>query len=584
MTYHAITPRWTQRRLTGVRFVPFQDYDTLVASFETDLVSYWKFEGNGTDEQGTQNATITGQPETSVETIVDLDRVAEGADTDGSCIAWPGTVGEYAQATHNAAHKTGAGTIVVTFQCDTLAEKSILVCGDASGAAGGFSIEVNTNGSSRVYLRDSTATPRVLTGSAGDVELNRAYTLIMKWGSAGLEMSLWDDAGGLVRNLTNAAVIDGLSGTSPIRFGAWHTDVSHHDGPYGRVIWLNRQILFEEEPILARAHTIEHVDVVQPPPTEWESLTLPGPLITTFKNLGTTTSFVTPNVGGNAVYDCRGTVFSNTYNASNDTYSPSLNIRFSTNHNGGAMFGATVINGYAHETNEPRNYPENDGGQIYIARIGGTVALVNWLFEGLRLHHNWDAIRFGQGSRDTTFNISIKKCWWSDNFDDAIENDLHVGPILVEDCLFEDIYGLISDRNATTESWNARIVTFRDCLVRLGDMHSVDGVFQFFKFIQYSVSIDSFDCIYYVPRASDLTSGGDPFFDLRTKDGQSGALGGRLRNSSGNVIVWAGGGSYPFPVLPGFTVTTNLSTWTNAAAAWKAANSHVPRVGYVGEE
>jgi hypothetical protein len=59
-----------------------------------------------------------------------------------------------------------------------------------------------------------------------------------------------------VRRVSDA-LKDGLTGSnSPIRFGAWHTDVSRHDGPYGRVIWLKRQIPNAEEAFLAQAKTI----------------------------------------------------------------------------------------------------------------------------------------------------------------------------------------------------------------------------------------------------------------------------------------------------------------------------------------
>ena len=122
-------------------------YDSLVAIFDPDVVSYWKFENDGTDERGTEPATFTGIPEPNVETVVDLDTIAEGASADGKCIAWPGTPGVHGEAAHHPDHKTAQGTIVVTFQHDSLGQKSTLVAADRSvgGTAsgpGGLSLEV----------------------------------------------------------------------------------------------------------------------------------------------------------------------------------------------------------------------------------------------------------------------------------------------------------------------------------------------------------------------------------------------------------------------------------------------------------
>jgi hypothetical protein len=224
-------------------------YDVVVFAFDPDVVSYWKFENSGADEKGTRNASITGSPEPGVETIVDLD-------VNGECIAWPGSSGAFAEAAHRAAHKRAAGTIVVTFQHDSLGQKSTLIAADADAAAGGLSMEVQTDGSPRCFLRrQSDGVPVALVGQPGDVQPNEAYTLIFKWGPAGLSMALWNEDGLLVRRVTDP-IGDGVSGTSPIRFGAWHTDTAHHDGPYGRVIWLKRRISDGEEVVLARAKTI----------------------------------------------------------------------------------------------------------------------------------------------------------------------------------------------------------------------------------------------------------------------------------------------------------------------------------------
>jgi hypothetical protein len=240
-------------------------YDLLVSIFDPDVVSYWKFENDGSDERGTADATFSGSPELNVDTIVDLDKVSEGAPVDGKCIAWPGAAGVFAEVPHNAAHKTAEGTIAVTFQHDSLEEKSTLVAADRSAGGGssgpgGLSLEVQADGSPRAFLRrQSDGQPVILVGQAGDVQLNEAYTLIFKWGQGGLSMALWNEDGSLVRRVTNV-LTDGVTGTSPIRFGLWHDGTSSpHDGPYGRVIWLKRRISDGAEAILARARTIARV-------------------------------------------------------------------------------------------------------------------------------------------------------------------------------------------------------------------------------------------------------------------------------------------------------------------------------------
>ena len=262
---------------------PGTGYDVSVASFGPNVVSYWKFENNGIDQRGTQDAAITGSPELNVETIVDFDRLVEGAPADGTCIAWPGSSGAHAQVAHNPAHKTPQGSIVVTFQRDTANQKATLVAADRSGGGtssgpGGLSIEVEANGAPRCFLRRQTnGTPVVLLGQAGDVALDEAYTVIVKWGTPGLSLALWNEDGVLVRRLTDP-LVDGLSGTSPIRFGAWHTDVSHHDGPFGRVVWLDRRISDAEEADLARARTV--VFQTTPPIGQFPFVTVSNPFVT----------------------------------------------------------------------------------------------------------------------------------------------------------------------------------------------------------------------------------------------------------------------------------------------------------------
>jgi hypothetical protein len=236
-------------------------YDGFVNAFGSDVVSYWKFENTGVDEKGTANASISGVPEFSIPSIVTPDRVGEGASSDGEVLAWPGTAGEYAQVAHTAAHKTLEATIVVHFQCDSLNDTSTLIAANATPAQPGeLVILINQNGSPQANLRNTAGAPVVLAGVAGDVVVGRAYAIVVKHGAAGFSMALYNDAFQLVGGVrrTNPLATGQAASLSPIRFGAYHTDVDHHDGPYGRVVWLRRRITDAEELLLAKPRTVAH--------------------------------------------------------------------------------------------------------------------------------------------------------------------------------------------------------------------------------------------------------------------------------------------------------------------------------------
>lgn len=246
------------QRASSVRHEAAFTFDDTVALFNADLVSYWKFQNTGTDQQAISNATLNGFPELNVPTIVKNDSIDSGAGSDGTCIAWSAATGDYAEAAHNVAHKTAAGTVVVYFQRDTAAQKSQLIIADQTPVAvGGMAIGVTATGAIDAHIRGAGGTPVTLVGGSGDVQLDRAYVLIFKWGTGGgMRLALWDDTATLVRFVTNTGSTIGLSGTSPIRFGATHADTNNHDGPYGRVLWLDRRIGDAEELLLAQALTI----------------------------------------------------------------------------------------------------------------------------------------------------------------------------------------------------------------------------------------------------------------------------------------------------------------------------------------
>ena len=140
----------------------------------------------------------------------------------------------------------------------------MLLAGDSGSAAGGFSIEVNTDGSSRAFLRNSSGVVQQVVGQPLDIDPDKAYTTIFRWGAPGLSLDLYGSAGLLIRHLTSVLSTGMTGNTSAIRFGAWHTDTAHHAGPYGRVTWMSRRITDTEAATLALARTIVHQGTVIP--------------------------------------------------------------------------------------------------------------------------------------------------------------------------------------------------------------------------------------------------------------------------------------------------------------------------------
>jgi hypothetical protein len=146
--------------------------------------------------------------------------------------------------------------------------------------------------------------------------------------------------------------------------------------------------------------------------------------------------------------------------------------------------------------------------------------------------------------------------------DDAFQNDWGQGNLVIEDCLVDGCYSFYSSRpySATMPDQSQVIPTAIDgCLVYLKDMPTT----------------------YHVPRDPKLALRNNIFrvdtvhevntdFMIPPPD--------RCSESVNNVMVWGGAGAFPYPVYPGWTVTTDLSVWTNARAAWLAAHPLVNQV------
>lgn len=239
------------------------------------------------------------------------------------------------------------------------------------------------------------------------------------------------------------------------------------------------------------------------------------------------------------------------------------------------------------------HYPLNLGGGPGVCLAGGVVQgsydrALDWAtmhdmnnaavrsegagftFDGLRADDVTDGIRPVGGP------FTIRQAWLSYVRDDCLEND-HVRGGLVIDSLFDGCYVAVSERPSPViahEHIDGRhdVLAIHRSLIRLAAMPGPrdgapgdTGHGQFFK---------------WDTRATALALHDDVF--LAEQIGQSGAdtmgIPDALVSCANNVMVWLGGGPYPAPLPPCFTVTTDRGVWDAAVADWNAKH---PAVGSV---
>lgn len=323
------------------------------------------------------------------------------------------------------------------------------------------------------------------------------------------------------------------------------------------------------------ASSITHGGGPSPPGSgDFACPALSGTNDTNHKDLGSTTTQQQLAGGTNVKYDFTGTELNNTYNSSNNTYSPSFNIRMFNAITGGCMFGGTIRGGYkSNGDSSNRQYPGNHAGQLYIR----DASVRNFIVDSFRFDNNWDPIRFGN-STNLIENVTFLHCFLTNTFDDILENDTHRDGILVDRCLFDGFYSGISDRNSGSTNHGNKRLTISETMFRLRPTYSNQQHKQFFKLNANSISFDIFDSVFRVDQAADV-SGGDPFYDVAPGHPAQN----KIVNSSGNIIIWGGSGSYPYTVPSGFSVygstgAAGKSHWDDLKTAWLAANSQVPLI------
>jgi hypothetical protein len=206
----------------------------------------------------------------------------------------------------------------------------------------------------------------------------------------------------------------------------------------------------------------------------------------------------------------------------------------------------------------------------------------NSIFEDWYVENYGDAIRTGDGGTSSTDTLAenwiIRRAHAVNIHDDCIENDrLWTG--LVEESLFEGCYVFYSNRQdgVNVQGANQRPVTFRNVIVWLKAMATTShgtpapGTGPLWK--DHASSTIRRQPIFVenmIIRIDAYPTSGDLNWPDKLADGSPG-----LQPGATAQIVWTGAGPYPGqipPNQPGITVTTDLSVYTNAVAAWKAAH------------
>lgn len=196
------------------------------------------------------------------------------------------------------------------------------------------------------------------------------------------------------------------------------------------------------------------------------------------------------------------------------------------------------------------------------------LALDSWaLIDGLRVYNTHDGFGiFSQNDdRTDTGKLYFRNTWIYQNHDDAIENDRQLG-LDVDDCLFEQCYSFLSTRAGVTTGTpdTTKPQTIRNSIIWLSSKPgpynqptSVMAHGNLYKSQTNSPPIIVTNTIFAIEKPNSSTAG-----TLTYREG--------LDSYTDVTLVWLGTGSYPYPVPPGVTVTTDRSILDNAVNTWKS--------------
>jgi hypothetical protein len=244
---------------------------------------------------------------------------------------------------------------------------------------------------------------------------------------------------------------------------------------------------------------------------------------------------------------------------------------------GGAVIGDTPM-----EITWGVRYANGNAAGIDVGPWYGGLT-TNTVVEGMRLHNTGDGIRIGSKARD----FVLRGNWITASYDDCIENDGKIAG-LAEDNLLDGCFDVFSARNPDTIPRAGAVWTIKNNLARLapvpgwpskapqkGPAHS--GVF---KWQSVSLPIRLINNVFVLAQGARNQYGS--FYDAFSIPGEAAFQLTQWKKyvleSSGNVIVWLGGGAYPFAVPPGFKVTTDKGVWESAKKAWLARHPALARI------
>jgi hypothetical protein len=189
-----------------------------------------------------------------------------------------------------------------------------------------------------------------------------------------------------------------------------------------------------------------------------------------------------------------------------------------------------------------------------------------------------DAVFFNQGdsiSFDSLGNdgFLVRRCLIKYSRDDGLENDFYATGT-IEDCFFDGVYDGVSCQGyASPPDGSGKLVTMRNCLVRLQPMDAaysgpVPNHNGFWKWKTDAPRLQLYNNIF----RADAASQEGPSVNMSLFPWP-----GKQADASGNVLCWLGAGAGPpgEAVPPGWTVLTGqaaLDAWSTAVTNWNAAH------------
>jgi hypothetical protein len=191
----------------------------------------------------------------------------------------------------------------------------------------------------------------------------------------------------------------------------------------------------------------------------------------------------------------------------------------------------------------------------------GLVALAgSFRLEALRVFDYGDGASM-DGPEDA--NWTLRNVYFKYMRDDCVENDF-VNSGTIENSLFDGCYAGISSRPYTaTADGSNNVVVVKGSLFRLQDMDQgflKPGHGGFFKWAATAPMIALYDNVF---RADSRSVENDAMAPPPAK----------LKDCSGNVMIWLGSGPFPEPLPSCFRLLTGaagVEYWNQAVAAWKA--------------